>query len=71
MASSYDYAKNREYQLKYHKARYERLRAEGRCAMCQAPMNGDTHSRCKKCRDYHNQTERKSYRARKAMAANV
>lgn len=34
------------------KRRADRLRAEGRCSRCGAPMGDDTHATCEKCRQY-------------------
>lgn len=70
MAKNFHYIKHREYQREYHKTRYDRLKAEGRCVGCAVPMNGDAHSSCHNCRAYYNRMQKERYHAKKEVAVN-
>lgn len=43
----------------YRKARYNRLKAEGKCTMCQDPLGPGDVALCKRCRDNHKSIDRK------------
>lgn len=64
------YAKMRDYQLKYQKERYARLKAEGRCTICCKELTAKGPANCPACQDYINRKHREQRRARKEAAAN-
>lgn len=47
-----DRDEKRAYMRDYQRARYARLKKEGRCTICGEPMNGDEHYACRKCREW-------------------
>lgn len=38
------------YWREYHRKRYERLKAEGRCPKCGKPVKDSTYKYCRECR---------------------